>query len=110
MNILGNDELKEQQRLKSLELAINREKTKVDKKLTRQKIILGAFFIDALEKDEVQGLKEYTAKKLPEYLTRETDRKLLKGLVENLGGSISSNENREEQQQQQEQDRQQDNY
>lgn len=60
MSILGNDELKEQQKLKSLELAISREKAKVDKKLTRQKILLGAFFIEALEKNEVQGLKEYT--------------------------------------------------
>lgn len=109
MSILGNDELKEQQKVKSLELAINREKAKVDKKLTRQKILLGAFLIETLEKNEVHGLKEYTAKTLPEYLTRETDRELLKGLIENLGGSISSNENREEQQQE-EQDRQQDNY
>lgn len=88
MSILGNNELKEQQKVKELELAINREKAKVDKKLTRQKILLGAFLIEALEKNEVQGLREYTAKRLPEYLTRETDRKLLKGLVENLGGNI----------------------
>ena len=45
MSILGNDELKEQQKVKSLELAINREKAKVDKKLTRQKILLGAFLL-----------------------------------------------------------------
>ena len=88
MSILGNDELKEQQKLKSLELAINREKAKVDKKLTRQKILLGAFLIEVLEKNEVQGLREYTAKTLPKYLTRETDRDLLKGLIENLGGNI----------------------
>lgn len=88
MSILGNDELKEQQKVKELELAINREKAKVDKKLTRQKILLGAFLIEALEKNEVQGLREYTAKILPKYLTRETDRDLLKGLIENLGGNI----------------------
>ena len=111
MSILGNDELKEQQKVKSLELAINREKAKVDKKLTRQKILLGAFLIDTLEKNQVQGLKEYTAKALPEYLTRDTDRELLKGLIENLGGTISNDENKEEQQHEgQQQDRQQDNY
>ena len=88
MSILGNNELKEQQKVKELELAINREKAKVDKKLTRQKILLGAFLIEALEKNEVQGLREYTAKILPKYLTRETDRDLLKGLIENLGGNI----------------------
>lgn len=92
MSILGNDELKEQQKVRSLELAINREKAKVDKKLTRQKILLGAFLIETLEKNEVQGLKEYTAKTLPKYLTRETDRELLKGLIENLGGSMSNDE------------------
>lgn len=109
MSILGNDELKEQQKVRSLELAINREKAKVDKKLTRQKILLGAFLIETLEKNEVQGLKEYTAKTLPKYLTRETDRELLKGLIENLGGTISNDENKEEQEVQ-EQNRQQDNY
>lgn len=45
----------------------------------------------------MQGLKEYTAKRLPEYLTRETDRKLLKGLVENLGGTMPSDEKEEQQ-------------
>lgn len=55
MSILGNDELKEQQKLKSLELAINREKAKVDKKLTRQKILLGAFLIETLEKIRCRG-------------------------------------------------------
>lgn len=96
MSILGNDELKEQQKVKSLELAINREKAKVDKKLTRQKILLGAFFIEALEKNDVQGLKEYTAKTLPKYLTRETDRELLKGLIDNLGGTMQNDDKKEE--------------
>jgi hypothetical protein len=96
MSILGNDELKEQQKVKSLELAINRQKAKVDKKLTRQKILLGAFFIETLEKNDVQGLKEYTAKTLPEYLTRETDRELLKGLIDNLGGTMQNDDKKDE--------------
>ena len=108
MSILDNSELKEQQRINDLQLKINREKQKLDKKLTRQKILLGAFLIETLEKNQVQGLKEYTAKRLPEYLTRETDRKLLKGLVENLGGTMPSDE--KEEQEGQEQNRQQDNY
>lgn len=95
MSILGNDELKEQQKVKSLELAINKEKAKVDKKLTRQKILLGAFLIETLEKNEMQGLKEYTAKTLPKYLTRETDKELLKGLIENLGSSIPNDKNKD---------------
>lgn len=90
MSLLGSNGLKEQQRISDLELKINREKQKLDKKLTRQKILLGAFLIETLEKDQVHGLKDYIAKRLPEYLTRETDRELLKGLVENLGGTMAA--------------------
>ena len=37
MSLLGGNDLKEQQKLNELELKINREKQKLDKKLTRQK-------------------------------------------------------------------------
>ncbi|MBE0446144.1 mobilization protein MobS [Psychrobacter sp. FME5] len=93
MSLLGGNDLKEQQKINGLELKINREKQKLDKKLTRQKILLGAFLVDALEKDSVQGLKDYIAKTLPEYLTRQTDRELLKGLIENLGGTMAADNN-----------------
>ena len=43
MSLLGGNDLKEQQKINDLELKINREKQKLDKKLTRQKILLGAF-------------------------------------------------------------------
>ena len=46
-----------------------KEKQKLDKKLTRQKILLGAFFVDALENDSVASLKEYTADNLLDFLT-----------------------------------------
>ncbi len=46
-----------------------KEKQKLDKKLTRQKILLGAFFVDALENESVAGLKEYTADNLLDFLT-----------------------------------------
>jgi len=88
MSLLGGNDLKEQQKINALELKINREKQKLDKKLTRQKILLGAFLVETLEKDSVDGLREYTVKTLPKYLTRETDRELLKGLVENLGYAV----------------------
>ncbi|MGP5303408.1 hypothetical protein ACTXKM_12640, partial [Psychrobacter celer] len=64
----------------------NREKQKLDKKLTRQKILLGAFLVDALEKNSVDGLKEYTAKELPDFLTRKVDKELMKDLIVSLGG------------------------
>lgn len=88
MNLLGGNDLKEQQKINELELKINREKQKLDKKLTRQKILLGAFFADALKKNEVHGLREYTARELPVFLTRKTDKDLMKNLIEELGGVI----------------------
>ena len=55
MSLLDSNDLKETQKL--------------DKKLTRQKILLGAFLVDALENDSVDGLKEYTADNLLDFLT-----------------------------------------
>ncbi|WP_299189611.1 hypothetical protein [uncultured Psychrobacter sp.] len=55
MSLLDSNDLKKEQKL--------------DKKLTRQKILLGAFLVDALENDSVAGLKEYTADNLLDFLT-----------------------------------------
>ena len=93
MSLLGGNYLKEQQKINDLELKINKEKQKLDKKLTRQKILLGAFLVYTLENDSVEGLKDYIAKTLPEYLTRQTDRELLKGFIENLGGTMAADNN-----------------
>ena len=86
MGLLGSNDLKEQQKINDLELKINREKQKLDKKLTRQKILLGAFLVDTLEKDAVQNLKKYTADELPKFLTRKADKNLLKDLTDSLKG------------------------
>lgn len=88
MGLLGSSDLKEQQRINELQQKITREKIKLDKKLTRQKILLGAFFLETLEKNSVDRLRDYTAKNLPEFLNRETDRKLLSDLVLSLGGNM----------------------
>ena len=61
-----------------------KEKQKLNKKLTRQKILLGAFLVDALEKDAVDGLKKYTADNLSSFLTRKTDKDLMAYLVKGL--------------------------
>ena len=90
MSLLGGNDLKEQQRINELEAKINREKQKLDKKLTRQKILLGAFFVDALENNSVQGLKEYTADNLLDFLTRQTDKDLMADLVKGLGGKVDT--------------------
>lgn len=84
MSLLGGNDLKEQQKINELELKINREKQKLDKKLTRQKILLGAFLVDTLENNSVDGLKEYTADNLLNFLTRQGDKDLMLDLVENL--------------------------
>ena len=84
MSLLGGNDLKEQQKTNELELKINREKQKLDKKLTRQKILLGAFLVDALEKDAVDGLKKYTADNLSSFLTRQGDKDLMAEFIDNL--------------------------
>ena len=66
-----------------------KEKQKLDKKLTRQKILLGAFFVDALENDSVAGLKEYTADNLLDFLTRQTDKDLMADLVKGLDSKVN---------------------
>lgn len=95
MSLLGGNDLKEQQKINELELKINREKQKLDKKLTRQKILLGAFFVDALENNSVQGLKEYTADNLLDFLSRQGDKDLMADLVKGLGGKVETKNNDE---------------
>ena len=90
MSLLGGNDLKEQQKINELELKINREKQKLDKKLTRQKILLGAFLVDALEKDSVDGLREYTADNLLDFLSRQTDKELMVDLVKELRSKASA--------------------
>lgn len=91
MSLLGGNDLKEQQKINELELKINREKQKLDKKLTRQKILLGAFLVDALEKDSVAGLNKYTADHLLDFLNRQADKDLMVDLVESLRSKIDAN-------------------
>jgi len=90
MSLLGGNDLKEQQRINELELKINKEKQKLDKKLTRQKILLGAFLVDALDKDSVKGLKQHTIQNLPKFLTRKSDKDLMKELIEGLEVSVEN--------------------
>lgn len=90
MSLLGGNDLKEQQKINDLELKISREKQKLDKKLTRQKILLGAFLVDALENNSVDGLKEYTSDNLLNFLTRQKDKDLMADLVKGIRYSINN--------------------
>lgn len=93
MSLLGSNDLKEQQKINELELKINREKQKLDKKLTRQKILLGAFMIDLLETNKVDGLAQYTADNLEEFLIRKGDKELMKELINNLKSQVNEVKN-----------------
>lgn len=66
------------------------EKQKLDKKLTQQKILLGAVLVDALEKDSLDGLREYTADNLLDFLSRQTDKDLMADLVKGLGSTVKT--------------------
>lgn len=90
MSILSVDEQKEQQKINELEQKIKRERQKLDKKLTRQKILLGAFFADMLEGDKVAGVRDYTAKNLEQYLSRKADKELMSDVIDNLNSSINT--------------------
>ncbi|MGP5495482.1 mobilization protein MobS [Psychrobacter celer] len=88
MSLLGGNDLKEQQKINDLELKINREKQKLNKKLTRQKILLGAFMVELLETGKVEGLTQYTADNLEDFLTRPGDKELMSDLIGNLKKSV----------------------
>ena len=92
MSLLGRDDLKEQQKINELEQKIKLEKEKLDKKLTHQKIVLGEFLLDMLEKNAVNGLKEYTADNLNEFLTRESDKKEFKFFIDKLKKDLTSSQ------------------
>ena len=84
MSLLGGNDLKEQQKINDLELKIIREKQKLDKKLTRQKILMGTFMIELLEMNKVDELAQYTADNLDDFLTRQGDKELMSGIIDSL--------------------------
>lgn len=90
MSILSTSDQKEQQKINELEQRIQREKAKLDKKLTRQKILLGAFLIDVIENNKVTGMREYTAKNLEDFLTRQGDKELMSDVIDNLKSSTNT--------------------
>lgn len=96
-NLLTSN-LKEQQSINELERKIQQQKDKLNKKLTRQKVLLGAFLVDALEHDRVDGLKEFVAKELPNYLTRKGDKELMEDLIVKLGGAMPAEDEAKQEQ------------
>ena len=84
MSLLTNNELKEQQKINELEKKIQDEKDKLDKKVTHQKIVLGEFLLDMLEKNKIEGLRAYIANNLSDFLTRKSDKESFKAFIDSL--------------------------
>lgn len=84
MSLLGRDDLKEQQKINELEQKIKREKEKLDKRVTHQKIILGEFLLDMLEKNKIEGLGAYIANNLSDFLTRKSDKEAFEAFIDSL--------------------------
>lgn len=80
-NLLTSDK---QARINELEAKIAKEKEPLNKKLNRQKIMLGAFLIEALENDKVEGLRKYVIDNLDSFLTRKSDKEAFAPFIENI--------------------------
>lgn len=91
MDVLSAEKQKEQQRINELELKIKREKAKLDKKLTKQKILLGAYFIELLESNKVENLRSFTAENLEGFLTRKGDKELMSDIIKSLQDQAQTN-------------------
>lgn len=84
MSLLTTDKLKEQQKINELEKKIQDEKDKLDKKVIHQKIVLGEFLLDMLEKNKIEGLRAYIANNLSDFLTRKSDKESFKAFIDSL--------------------------
>ena len=80
-NLLTSDK---QARINELEAKIAKEKEALNKKLNRQKIMLGAFLIDALENNKIEGLRKYVVDNLDNFLTRKSDKEAFAPFIENI--------------------------
>ena len=81
MSLLVNTK---QQQIAELEKQIQLKKAQAEKALTRQKILLGSFFLDILENNRLEGVREYTVDNLEKYLTRNSDKELLAPVIDNV--------------------------
>ncbi len=85
-----SNELKERQRLEELKRQAKVQQVKLDKRLNKQKILMGAFLGQVLATDgeSEQMIREYFAIHFPDFLTRKSDKELFKSMIESLGGDV----------------------
>ena len=92
-----SNELKERQRLEELKRQAKVQQVKLDKRLNKQKILMGAFLGQVLATDgeSEQMIREYFAIHFPDFLTRKSDKELFKSMIESLGGDIGLDEGKD---------------
>ena len=90
----GANDLKERQRLEELQRQAKVQKVKLDKRLNKQKILMGAFLgqVLATDGDDEKMIQDYFAIHFPDFLTRASDKHLFKSMVESLGGDMGLEE------------------
>ena len=89
-----SNELKERQRLEELKRQAKVQQVKLDKRLNKQKILMGAFLGQVLagESEDEKFIQNYFAKNFPQFLTRKSDKELFANMVKSLGGDIGLDE------------------
>ena len=89
-----SNELKERQRLEELKRQAKVQQVKLDKRLNKQKILMGAFLgqVLATEGDDEKFIQNYFAKHFPQFLNRKSDKELFANMVKSLGGDIGLDE------------------
>lgn len=93
----NSNELKERQRLEELKRQAKVQQVKLDKRLNKQKILMGAFLGQVLATDgeSEQMIREYFAIHFPDFLTRKSDKELFKSMIESLGGDMGLGEEKD---------------
>lgn len=89
-----SNELKERQKLEELKRQAKVQQVKLDKRLNKQKIMMGAFLgqVLATKGDDEKMIQDYFAIHFPDFLTRASDKHLFKSMVESLGGDMGLEE------------------
>lgn len=89
-----SNSLKEHQRLEELKRQAKVQQVKLDKRLNKQKILMGAFLGQVLvdEGDDEKFIQNYFAMNFPDFLMRKSDKELFKSMIESLGGNIELGE------------------
>lgn len=84
MSLLLAEDDKEMARINELERLAKLKREKLNKNATRQKILSGSFLLDMLEHNKLEGVQEYVANNLDNFLTLEDEKKLMKPMIENV--------------------------